>query len=112
MKCSIVIPTRLRAELLSETLNSLAGQTDKDFEVIVVCDGEDPQTRLLADTYIPGFPLKWIFHETNAGQASARNAGACAAQGEILLFLDDDTTPVQDWILQHRKHHEERGNNR
>jgi peptidoglycan/xylan/chitin deacetylase (PgdA/CDA1 family)/GT2 family glycosyltransferase len=107
MKCSIVIPTFQRSELLSETLDSLASQTEKDFEVIVACDGEDLQTRRLAESYRADYPLKWLFENINRGQASARNSGACVAEGEILLFLDDDTIPVNDWVFQHWRHHAE-----
>jgi glycosyltransferase involved in cell wall biosynthesis len=103
---SIVIPTRLRPELLARTLSSLECQTEKGFEVIVVCDGEDKQTRSLAQRYEAKFPLFWIFNEENCGAASARNAGAHAARGEILIFLDDDTSAAPDWGFHHRKHYE------
>ena len=102
---SIIIPTRLRAELLSETLDSLGRQTESDFEVIVVCDGEEPHTRALAERYATSFPLTWIFTAENKGQASARNTGAHAAKGELLLFLDDDTSAAPNWLSWHRKHH-------
>src|SRR5215510_3679550 len=112
MKFSIVIPTFQRSALLRETLDSLSRQTDKDFEVVVVCDGHDPATRTLADQYQASYPLKWIFQETNKGQATARNEGAFAAGGELLAFLDDDTTPIDDWLALHRTHHKELGRNR
>ncbi|MBI4447204.1 MAG: polysaccharide deacetylase family protein [Acidobacteria bacterium] len=99
--CSIIIPTLFRASLLRETLESLSHQTDRDFEVIVVCDGEDPQTRELADRYTATYPLRWVFHDQNEGQAVARNRGAQEALGEFLLFLDDDTTPSADWVSRH-----------
>ena len=105
MGTSVIIPTYRRAELLRETLNSLIPQTDRDFDVVVVSDGEDPPTRALSQNYPAKFPLTWIFTAENHGLPSARNTGANAAQGEILIFLDDDTTPVPDWISQHRKHH-------
>ena len=105
MKCSVIIPTRRRAGLLSETLDSLGGQTENDFDVIVVVDGEDPETRALAGSYKAPFPLRWIFVPEHKGQASARNAGAAASDSEILIFLDDDTHPVPDWIHHHLKHH-------
>jgi peptidoglycan/xylan/chitin deacetylase (PgdA/CDA1 family)/glycosyltransferase involved in cell wall biosynthesis len=106
MHCSVIIPTRLRAKLLSETLDSLGGQSEDNFEVIVVCDGEDPQTRLLAERYSAKFPIHWIFLPENLGQASARNVGAQAASGNLLLFLDDDAAPSQTWLFHHCKHHE------
>ena len=112
MKFSVVIPTFQRSALLRETLDSLHRQTDKDFEVVVVCDGDDAATRTLAQDYRANYPLKWIFQGANKGQASARNEGACAAQGELLVFLDDDTTPTDEWLASHRRHHQEHGQER
>src|SRR5262245_58949265 len=102
MKFSVVIPTFQRSALLRETLDSLHRQTDKGFEVVVVCDGDDSATRKLAQRYRADYPLKWIFQVVNKGQASARNEGARAAQGELLAFLDDDTTPTDEWLALHR----------
>ena len=61
MTRSIIIPTFRRAELLAATLDSLASQSERDFEVIVVCDGEDTQTRGLSKSYAAKYPLAWIF---------------------------------------------------
>ena len=105
VKCSVVIPTRQRSAALRETLESLGRQTERDFEVIVVVDGEDAGTRSLVDAYMATFPLRWIFAPEHKGQASARNAGAAAAESDILIFLDDDTRPVPEWIHHHLKHH-------
>ncbi len=105
MTCSIVIPTLRRAPTLEITLDSLAVQTEGDFEVLVVCDGEDPETRALAARYLPRFPLQWIFHAENRGLPSARNTGVHAASGEFILFLDDDTSAAADLVYQHRRHH-------
>ncbi|TAM80064.1 MAG: glycosyltransferase [Acidobacteria bacterium] len=105
MKCSVIIPTRRRAGPLRETLDSLRLQTNRNFDVIVVVDGEDPETFSLAENCKTEFPLYWIFVPEHKGQASARNAGAEAAESEILAFLDDDTRPVRDWVYHHLKHH-------
>ncbi len=105
MKCSIIIPTRLRAELLRETLDSLASQTATDYEVIVVCDGADIATSDMAAKHRAPYPLRWIFHSANRGPAIARNSGAAAAAGELLLFLDDDVSASTDCIRHHCTRH-------
>lgn len=111
MYCSIVIPTISRADVLTDTLDSLSLQSERDFETIVVCDGDDERTRTLAARYNAAYPIDWIFCSRNRGPASARNLGAQKAQGEILLFLDDDCLPVPHWLSCHCKHHRQTGSN-
>jgi len=93
MKWSIVIPTWQRADMLREHLRALESQSSRDFEVVIVCDGEDAATRVVAESSQTNFPIQWLFHRENQGLAAARNTGASAASGEFLLFLDDDVTP-------------------
>ena len=86
---SVVIPTRDRVELLPRSLGSVAAQTYRDFEVIVVVDGEDAGTaRVLAewgDTV-----TRVIVNPTPLGGSEARNIGVRAARGKRIAFLDDD----------------------
>jgi lipopolysaccharide/colanic/teichoic acid biosynthesis glycosyltransferase len=39
-----------------------------------------------------------VIRQANAGPAAARNTGAAAAQGQLLLFTDSDCAPVPGWI--------------
>src|SRR4051794_5093629 len=105
MRCSVIIPTWRRAHALRETLESLIDQTGAEFDVVVVSDGEDDQTRRLSTCFHTSYPVRWIFHEQNMGLASARNSGAHAASGDILLFVDDDTPAEPGLIEAHITHH-------
>ena len=107
LSCTVIIPTRLRANMLPETLDSLANQTRAGFEVIVVCDGEDADTRALSEKYTAQFSLSWIFTPENHGKAFARNLGARHAKHEILIFLDDDTSVAAEWIQEHGDAHKD-----
>ena len=75
-RVSVVIPTRGRAASLARCLKSLAVQTGGAFEVIVVCDGEDAETRALSCFGSFGIPIRWLFLPENHGLAAARNIGA------------------------------------
>ncbi len=101
VSCSVVIATCERAESLAITLEALGHQTYRDFEVIVVSDGEDPATRGFSQRYAPDYPIRWIFKTQRAGLAAARNTGVGGASGGMLLFLDDDITACPDWLLRH-----------
>jgi peptidoglycan/xylan/chitin deacetylase (PgdA/CDA1 family) len=87
--------------MLCELLRALEKQTERDFEAIVVCDGQDPETRQASATFAVSYPVRWVFHTENLGLAAARNTGADSASGEYLLFLDDDVEPVPGLIAAH-----------
>ena len=104
-ECSVIIATWQRADLLRSTLQSIAWQSYRDFEVIVICDGEDATICLLARELELEYPIRWLFHPQNLGQSAARNTGAREASGEILLFLDDDVDADSGLIARHLDHH-------
>src|SRR3712207_401139 len=87
---SIIIPAFLRtpreAELLAETLRTVAAQTHQDFECLVVDDGSPLSVRDIAD----GFPRTTVIRQENAGSAMARNGGIRSARGSYFVFLDAD----------------------
>ena len=97
---SIVIPTYGRAESLA---SCLAGCKDidyprDDFEVIVVDDGDDEETRQAVADFVHILPLAYIPQPRRMGPASARNAGVTAARGRFVVFIDDDCIPDRCWL--------------
>lgn len=106
VSCSVVVATCQRRHSLAETLQSLNLQSVLDFEVIVVCDGEDPPTLAFSREFQPAYPIRWIFKTHRAGLAAARNTGVAAAKGSLLLFLDDDITASPEWLEQHCRRHQ------
>ncbi|MFP4123014.1 MAG: glycosyltransferase family 2 protein [Coleofasciculus sp.] len=82
---SIIIPTYNRPHLLPRAVKSALEQTIDDLEVIVVDDGSSEPVVL------PEYPrLRIIRQSVNRGTAAARNAGAKAARGSYITYLDDD----------------------
>ena len=90
-KVSIVIPCYNCQSLIGETLDSLATQIFRDFEVVCVNDGSVDDTLSVLKHYnaTGGLDMQ-IVDKPNGGVSSARNAGIRVAQGEYLLFLDAD----------------------
>lgn len=98
MRASVIIPTFNRCESLRNTLVSLCQQSipADHFEVVVVSDGATDGTEAVARADYP-FSVRYI-HQTNQGSAVARNTGATNAQGELLIFLDDDMLAQPDYV--------------
>ena len=105
LSCSVVIPTLRRAGPLRQLLVSLIESDTPPREIIVVCDGPDPQTRQLAQAR-EFADVQSIFLEVNAGQSAARNRGVATATGDVLLFLDDDMIAAPNLVRAHTSHHE------
>jgi glycosyltransferase involved in cell wall biosynthesis len=92
---SIIIPTFNGASRIGYCLDTLVKQTaGRNVEILVIDDGSTDNTANVVRNY----PLVRLITQANAGPASARNRGALAAQGAILLFTDDDCVPMQDWL--------------
>jgi len=109
-KVSIIIPTFRRPDVLRQTLTALArlDYSSAPYEIIVVDDGSEDNTSQVVTEMAAGFPQLRYLPQQNRGVAAARNNGARAAHGEILIFLDDDMVVQPDLIHLHvrtlRKH--------
>lgn len=101
---SIVIPTHNRRLVLQRALTSLAGQSYPSslLEVIVVADGCTDGTEHVSITP----PLQGrVIPQPQSGPAAARNAGAAAATGDLLLFVDDDVEAWPELVEAHVQAH-------
>jgi glycosyltransferase involved in cell wall biosynthesis len=103
---SIVVPTFRRPRALRLTLRGLMALDHQagDLEVIVVDDGDDPGTSEIVDG-LRGDVSITLLTQHRRGAASARNAGARAAQGELLIFCDDDMVVAPSHVAQHLATH-------
>ena len=86
---SVIIPAHNSAEFIRKGLNSIMKQTFTDYELIIVCDKCEDHT---ADVAL-GYADKVLIRNYGL-DGLARNAGIDAAEGQYLLFMDDD-----DWWI-------------
>lgn len=107
---SVVIPTYQRGKLVTSSVKSLNDQDFTDnFEVIVVIDGSRDGSAEALRSLSTSFPLK-VIEQSNQGASAARNKGAAAARGEIILFLDDDMEAHSRLLAEHNRSHHEGAN--
>ena len=87
IRISTVIPVYNGEATIARTIDTAISQDFSGAEIIVVNDGSTDFTRRILETY--GSRIQ-VLNQANRGAASARNAGAAAARGEYLAFLDAD----------------------
>jgi glycosyltransferase involved in cell wall biosynthesis len=97
---SIVLSTWSRPAQLKSCLEGIVAlDSPRDsFEVVVVDDGSAVSPAPLIDTLRHQLAIRLIALPRNLGPAAARNAGASAARGKFLVFIDDDCVPTPGWL--------------
>jgi glycosyltransferase involved in cell wall biosynthesis len=101
---SVIIATYNRCKMLARTLPPLLAQDfpSDEYEVIVVVDGStDGTTDLLRG--FTSHPNLRVIEQDNRGQAAAINTGLRAAEGEVVLFLDDDILCGPSVVAEHAR---------
>ncbi|MBL8182224.1 MAG: glycosyltransferase family 2 protein [Blastocatellia bacterium] len=96
-KVSVIIPAYNVAPYISETLDSVAAQKFRDFEVIVVNDGS-PDTVALERAIRPHRENIIYIKQANLGAGVARNTGIKHARGEVIAFLDGDDIWLPEFL--------------
>lgn len=101
---SVVIPTFNRRYGVRKVVESVLADPDAT-EVVVVVDGcRDGTIEMLEDLSATEPRLRPMFVE-NCGEGRARQSGAEAAEGEVVVFLDDDVIPGPGLVRGHLEHH-------
>ena len=87
---SIIIPVYNVEPYLRQCLDSVLGQTFKNFEVLLVNDGSSDSSGDICREYVEKDSRFHYFEKENGGLSDARNYGIERAQGEYLTFIDSD----------------------
>jgi glycosyltransferase involved in cell wall biosynthesis len=102
VKASIIVPTKNRANLLTQTIRSLVEQdfSVQEYEVLIVDNDSTDETRNVAQNLIEYYnsPRIGYIHESEPGLLSGRHRGSLESHGEILIFVDDDIEAEFGWL--------------
>ncbi len=90
---SIIVPVYKVEKYLDKCVSSIAGQTYKNLEIILVDDGSPDSCGTMCDIWAEKDNRIRVVHKENGGLSDARNAGLAVATGEYISFIDSD-----DWI--------------
>jgi glycosyltransferase involved in cell wall biosynthesis len=92
-KASVVMPAYNEERWIGAALESLVGQTHPDYEIVVVDDGSSDATAEIASTFPVG-----LVRGDHLGEGAARDRGARATTGDVLVFVDADELYAPDFL--------------
>lgn len=113
---SVVTRTQgTRGRCLEDVLTCLTAQTDRDFELLIMCHRASPAAVEETRSVLGEFPL-WLQERTRLveverpGRSAPLNDGFAMARGRYLVMLDDDDTVLEHWVETfHRAEQEAEG---
>lgn len=96
-KYSVIVPVYNRIDEVADLLASLAAQSARNFEVVIVEDGSTAPCREAVDRYADSLEVKYYF-KSNEGRSIARNYGMERATGDYFIFFDSDCVIPADYF--------------
>ena len=87
---SVIVPVYKVEKLLPRCIDSILGQTFRDFELILVDDGSPDNSGAVCDSYAAADERIRVIHQENRGASAARNRGLSESTGKYVAFVDSD----------------------
>jgi GT2 family glycosyltransferase len=109
MKATIQLCTFNRAALLERVLDACFEQSapSETYEVVLVNDGSTDDTpAVIARAQSRATCAFTVINQPNSGLAKGRNAGIAHANGERIIFIDDDVLPLPNFVAEHLRSHD------
>ena len=101
VSCTVALCTHNHADRLVRTLADLAAMRTPEmpWELLVVDNASSDATSsiLASHTWPPGWHVR-VVREDKLGLSNARNCAIREAQGDYVIFIDDDETPDPEWL--------------
>jgi GT2 family glycosyltransferase len=100
---SIIVPAYFSQATIARSLDSLTGQSFRDFELIVVDSSYDDRSESIVQARFP--QVRYQHSSRRLLPHEARNHGVGMARGRILVFTDPDCVAEPDWLERLAAHH-------
>lgn len=98
-KVTVIVPVYNSEEYISRCLESILNQTYQNFNILVVNDGSKDKSQEIINTYKEKYEDKIIsIEQENKGVAKTRNEGIEKANGDYIMFVDNDDYLDKDYI--------------
>lgn len=95
---SVIVPIYNVEDYLKDCVSSIAKQTYKNLEIILVDDGSLDSSGNICDEFAMYDKRIMVIHKQNGGLSDARNAGINACHGQYIAFVDSDDMIEPDFI--------------
>lgn len=95
---SVIVPCYNGGRFLDGMMASLARQTFRDFEIVVIDDGSTDELTVRKLAALE--PVARVIRQDNLGPSAARNSGIRAARADILFMLDCDDTVEASFLAE------------
>ena len=106
-KVSILVPTYNVADYLDQCLDSLAGQTLRDIEIVIIDDGSTDASGAIADKYAAKDKRFIVVHKENSGYGDSMNQGLAIASAPWIAICEPDDY-AEPSMCEHLLRHAER----
>ena len=90
MKISVIVPVYNAEKYLPQCLDSLAKQTMKELEIIIIDDGSTDDSGRIADDYAEKYNNFRVYHQRNHGLGATRGIALQYPTGEYVGWVDAD----------------------
>ena len=99
-KVDIILPNYNSSEFIEKTIDSVIGQTHKNWNLIIVDDCSDEKTKKILNKYSQNKNIQIVFLDKNKGAAFCRNHALELSKSEYVAFLDSDDVWFPDKLIK------------
>ena len=96
----IILPNYNSSEFIELTIDSVIGQTQKNWNLIIVDDCSDEKTKKILNKYSQNKNIQIVFLDKNKGAAFCRNHALELSKSEYVAFLDSDDVWFPDKLIK------------